>query len=165
MIADVAKLVFAFLLATVCHWAFAALFSRWGISVNSMLVFVTAFCALLKYPFAYSLAFVCGLFLDFFGTKVFGNNAFTFTICACLICNMAERFDFDSLFPQMVAVFGLTWLCGILNALLVFLFASASIWPGFWSLLGGAVVDALLAPFVFIIVRRILQNSPLCRQV
>ena len=165
MIADVAKLFFVFLLATVCHWAVAALFSRWGISVNSMLVFVTAFCALLKYPFAYTLAFVCGLFLDFFGTKVFGNNAFSFTVCACLICNMVQRFDFDSLFPQMVAVFGLTWLCGVLNALLVSLFASASIWPGFWSLLGGAVLDALLAPFVFIIVRRILKNSALLRQV
>ena len=165
MIADGAKLVFVFILATVCHWVLSTLFARWGLSVNSMLIFVTAFCALLKFPFAYTLAFVCGLFLDFFGTKVFGNNAFTFTVCACLVCNMAERFDFESLFPQMVAVFGLTWICGLLNALLVYLFASATAWPGFWSLLGGAVIDALLAPLVFWMVQRILQNSAMYRKV
>lgn len=165
MIADGAKLIFVFILATVCHWGFATLFTNWGLSVNTMLVFVTAFCAFLKLPFAYTLAFICGLFLDFFGTKVFGNNAFTFTVCACLVCNMAQRFDFEGLFPQMVVVFGLTWLCGLLNALLVYLFASASVWPGFWSLLGGSVIDALLAPFVFWVVRRILQNSIVCRKV
>ncbi len=165
MIAEGGRLILIFILATVCHWAVATLFARWGISVNSMLVFVTAFCAFLKLPFAYTLAFVCGLFLDFFGTKVFGNNAFSFTVCACIVCNMAERFDFDGILPQMVVVFGLTWLCALLNVLLVYLFASVNVWPGIGSLLGGAVVDSLLAPFVFWAVRRIFQNSLLHRKV
>lgn len=159
------KLIFLFVCATVFHWAFAALFARWGISVNIILVFVTAFCALFKLPLAYSAAFLCGLFLDFFGTKLFGNNAFTFTICACIICNIAPRFDFDELFPQMVAVFGLTWLAGILNTLLVFLFASASVWPGFFSLLGGSLIDALLAPAIFWWVRCIMGFSTVLRRV
>ena len=165
MIAQATKLIGVFILATVCHWAFATLFTGWGISVNSMLVFVTAFCTLLKLPFAYTLAFVCGLFLDFFSTKVFGNNAFTFTVCACLVCNMTDRFDFEGIVPQMLVVFGLTWLCGLLNTLLVYLLASASVWPGFWSLLAGSIIDALLSPLVFWMVRRILQNSMLCRKV
>ena len=76
------KLIFLFLIATVFHWMCATFFARWGISVNSMLVFVVAFGALLKQPAAYTMAFICGLFLDFFGVKLFGNNAFTFTICA-----------------------------------------------------------------------------------
>ena len=42
------KLICLFILATVFHWAFASLFVRWGLSVNIILVFVTAFCALLK---------------------------------------------------------------------------------------------------------------------
>ncbi len=159
------KLIFLFVCATVFHWAFASFFARFGVSVNILLVFVTAFCALFKLPFAYSLAFVSGLFLDFFGTKLFGNNAFTFTVCACLICNIAPRFDFDEPFPQMVAVFALTWLAGILNTLLVFVFASASVWPGFFSLLGGSLIDGLCAPVVFWWVRRVLNYSSILKQV
>ena len=153
------KLFFLFVSATVCHWALAGLFAHIGLSVNTMLVFVTAFCALFKLPLAYSLAFLCGLFLDFFSTKLFGSNAFTFTVCACIICNIAPRFDFDELFPQMVAVFGLTFLAGILNTLLVYVFASASAWPGLLSLLGGAVVDGLLAPPVFWFVKKVMGGS------
>lgn len=158
------KLLVLFIIATVFHWAFASLFVRWGISVNILLVFVTAFCAFFRLSVAYSAAFLCGLFLDFFGTKLFGNNAFTFTICACIVCNMVDRFDFDELFPQMVAVFVLTWLAGLANAALVSLFAHSSLWPGFWSLLAGATIDALCAPLVFWLVRRIVGNSSLCRQ-
>lgn len=153
-----------FVLATVFHWAFASLFARWGISANVILVFVAAFCALLKSPMAYSVSFLCGLFLDFFSAKLFGNNAFTFTICACLICNIVDRFDFDELFPQMVAVFGLSWLAGLLNTLLVAVFASSSAWPGFGSMLGGAALNAIFAPWVFWITRQVVGNSSLRRQ-
>ena len=161
---NVFKLIALFILATIFHWAFASLFARWGMSVNLMLVFITAFCALLKPSGAYILAFMGGLFLDFFGTKLFGNNAFSFTVCACIVCNMVDRFDFDELFPQMVAVFGFTWLAGLLNVGLVYVFTSTSVWPGFWSLMGGAVLDALCAPLVFGLVRHILGNSSVCRQ-
>lgn len=158
------KLICLFVLATVFHWAFALLFVRWGFSVNIILVFVTAFCVLLRPNLAYTMAFLCGLFLDFFSTKLFGNNAFTFTVCACLVCNVVDRFDFDELFPQMVAVFGLSWLVGLLNTVLVAVFASSSAWPGFWSILGGAVINALFAPLVFLIVRQVTISSSLYRQ-
>lgn len=158
------KVLCLFVCATVFHWAFAGLFAHVGISVNVMLVFVTAFCALCKLPLAYSMAFVCGLFLDFFSTKLFGSNAFTFTVCACIVCNIAPRFDFEDLFPQMVAVFCLTWLAALLNTLLVYVFASASVWPGWLSLLGGCFVDGLLAPAVFWFVRRVAGNSALSKQ-
>ncbi len=164
MFGNTVKLFVLFVLATVCHWAFASFFAPLGVSVNIMLVFVTAFCVRLKPPYAYSGAFVCGLFLDFFSTKLFGNNAFTFTISACLIDGMVDRFDFEAFFPQMVAVFGLTFLVGFLNTGLVALFASANMWPGFFSLLGGALLDACCAPFVFWIVGKILGQSSLCRQ-
>lgn len=158
------KLICLFLLATVFHWAFASLFARWNLSVNTILVFVIAFCALLKEPMAYSMAFLCGLFLDFFSTKLFGSNAFTFTVCACLVCNIVDRFDFDELFPQMVAVFGLSWLAILLNIVLVAVFADSSTWPGFWSIFGGSVLNALFAPLIFLIVQRVTGNCSLRRQ-
>lgn len=165
MIVNFLKLAGLFVAATVCHWAFASFFAPIGISVNMMLVFVVAFCVRLKAPFAYTGAFLCGLFLDFFSTKLFGNNAFTFTVCACIIQSTVERFDFDALFPQVVAVFGLAWVAGILNTLLVYLLASVSLWPGFFSLLGGALIDGLCAPAVFWAVDKMLGQSVMCRKV
>ncbi len=153
-----------FVLATVFHWALVSLFARWGISANIILVFVTAFCAVLRPSLAYSLAFVCGLFLDFYSVKLFGNNAFTFTVCACLICNIVDRFDFEELFPQMVAVFCLSWLAGLLNAFFVAVFASSSVWPGLASMMGGAVLNAVFAPGIFWITNRIVGDSSWRRQ-
>ena len=110
----------------------------------------------------------CGVFmralLDFFGTKLFGNNAFTFTVAACIVYALAERFDFDGIFPQIFTVFGLTFVVGALNSLLLVWFTSSSMWPGFWSLLGGSALGAVLAPAVFWTVRRVLGKGAVCRQ-
>lgn len=148
------KLAALFILATICHWAGATLFSYAGLSVNMMLVFTAALCSVLKPEIGYLIAFLSGLFLDFFGTKLFGNNAFSFTIIACIVYNLRERFDFDSIFPQMMTVFGLTCLAGILNSILLWWFTSSAMWPGLMGLLSGALIGTLFAPLVFWGVRR-----------
>ena len=58
------KLILLFLLVTVCHWALATLFSFCGLSVNMMLVFAVAFCAVLKPVFGYSVAFFYASLLE-----------------------------------------------------------------------------------------------------
>ncbi len=159
------KLVFLFILATIVHWAFASIFSYWGMSVNMILAFAAAFCTVLKPACGYPAAFICGLFLDFFGTKLFGNNAFTFTVAACVVYDLSSRFDFDAIPPQMVTVFGLTFFGGVLNTLLFWWFASTDMWPGFRSLLIGSVVTALFAPAVFGLVRIVMGKGSFSRQV
>ena len=143
------KLFFTFMLATVLHWAFATAFANLGIQVNLMFVFAVAACALLKPAYGYTLAFLCGLFLDFFGTKLFGNNAFTFCALACMVYAVCERFDFESILPQMLTVFVLSLVAVLMSTLLVRIFAGASVWLGLWSWLGGSIMNALLAPAVF----------------
>lgn len=163
MMWSLCKLFLLFVLATVCHWGMATLFAFVGINMNAMLVFAVAVAAILKPGVGYPVAFMCGLFLDFFGTKLFGNNAFSFTVAACLVYSLAERFDFEGIFPQMFTVFGLTVLVTILNSLLLLLFTSSAMWPGFLNLLGGALMGSLLAPIVFWSVRKILGKSFLSR--
>lgn len=158
------KLMFLFILATVVHWAFASVFSYWGLSVNMILAFAIAFCAVLKPGFGYPAAFICGLFLDFFGAKLFGNNAFTFTVAACVVYTLSDRFDFDAVPPQMVTVFVLTFLVGALNSLLFLWFASTDMWPGFWSLAGGSLVTAVFSPVVFGLVRLLMGGGTFSRQ-
>jgi len=149
------KLIFLFVLGTVCHWAFATFFSFCGLSVNMMLVFAIAVCTVVPLEAGYLVAFFSGLFLDFFGARLFGNNAFLFTLAACAVYALRERIDFEAVVPQMVTVFLLTCTVGISNSLLVAWFTSFSQWPGLWSLLGGAVVGTFFAPFVFWLVRRV----------
>lgn len=149
------KLVILFVLGTICHWAGATLFAYQGLSVNIMLVVTIALCSVLKPELGYPIAFLAGLFLDFFGTKLFGNNAFSFTVAACLMYSLRERFDFSGIFPQVIVVFGLTCLVGVLNSWLVFWFTGSSVWPGFIGLIGGALVGTLFSPVIFWGVRRL----------
>ena len=153
------KLAALFILGTICHWAGATFFSYMGLSVNLMLVFVVALCSVLPAGAGYPLAFLSGLFLDFFGTKLFGNNAFSFTVAACVVYNLRERFDFDSVFPQMFVVFGLSCVVSILNSILLLWFTASTWWPGTVSVLGGALIGMLFAPFVFWMVRRGWLNN------
>lgn len=157
------KLFLLFLLATVCHWGFALGFGSLGVSVNLMLAFALAFCTVLKPSFGYPMAFLCGLFLDFFGTKVFGNNACSFIVASFIMYQIAPRFDFEGIIPQMLAVFLLTCLTGLLNVWLVLEFASSVLWPGIGSILGGALIGALCAPAVFLLVHRTLKGGLMCK--
>lgn len=155
----VIKLFFTFILATVLHWAFATAFANIGIQVNLMLVFALAACALLKPAYGYALAFLCGLFLDFFGTKLFGNNAFTFCALACMVYAICERLDFESILPQMLTVFVCSLAAVLMGTLLVRIFAGASVWLGWWSWLGGSIMNALLAPAVFWLLKKIFSKG------
>ena len=156
---NILKIIGLFVLASMCHWGFATLFLYWGLNVNFMLVFVIAFCTVARLEIGYPVAFMCGLFLDFFGTKLFGNNAFSFTVAACVIYGLRERIDFTGFLPQIVTVFMLTCAVGILNSVLLMRFTSSSFWPGTFSLAGGALVGALLSPIVFAVVRMVWTDN------
>ena len=154
------KLIVLFVIATVCHWGFATMFSYGGLHVNFMLVFAIAFCAFARLEIGYPVAFMCGLFLDFFGAKLFGNNAFSFTIVASVVYALRQRIDFNGAIPQILTVFLLTCAVGILNSLLLIRFTSSSMWPGTVSLVGGALVGALLSPIVFAVIRLCWKATP-----
>ena len=74
--------------------------------------------------------FLCGLFLDFFGVKLFGNNAFLFTIVAMIMYMLRDRIDFSGFLPQMVVVFLLTCMVGVCNSILLAWFTPSPFWLG-----------------------------------
>lgn len=156
---SVLKLFLLFVVATVLHWGFMTVLAGAGVSLNVMLVFACAVCACLGPQYGYPAAFLCGLFLDFFGIKLFGNNALTFTLCACIMYTLETRLDFDAPAPQMLGAFALGLFAALFNLTLLRLFAGFSAWTGFWALLGGAVLNAALAPAVFWAVRRTFRKE------
>lgn len=157
------KLVGLFLVATVFHWALTTGINATGWSVNIMLTFAVALCTLLKPAFGYPLAFLGGLFLDFFSTKLFGANACTFTLAAFLIYSVEDRFDFNGILLQIATVFVLTVGVSCLSSLLVRIFTGSILWGGIWRVFGGAAVSALCAPFVFWLVRKTIPDGFLCK--
>ena len=143
------KLFILFLIATVLHWAFTAILGSWSMSMNFMLIFALAVCAHTKPEYGYPVAFVCGLFLDFFGVKLFGHNALLFTLCAMCIYTLENRLDFETVAPQVVCVTGLSLFWSLSNWALLQAFAGFSAWGGWGPFLGGLTLSALLAPVVF----------------
>ena len=156
---DTLKIFILFILSTVLHWTFTTVFGGAGLSLNVMLVFACAVCAFMKPQYGYPTAFVCGLFLDFFGVKLFGSHALTFTLCACMVYGLEKRLDFDAPAPQMLGVFALSLFAVLFNMFVLKVFAGFSSWTGFGPFVGGIVLNALLAPFVFWAVRRVLQKE------
>lgn len=157
--ANIIKLFLLFICATVLHWAFMAITGGTGMSLNIMLVFACAVCAFLKPQYGYPTAFLCGLFLDFFGVKLFGANALAFTLCALSVYGLDARLDFDAPVPQMISIFLLGLFATLFNLFLLKAFAGFSAWTGFWPLLGGTTLSALLAPAVFWAVRRTFKRE------
>ncbi len=147
------KLFLFFIIATVLHWALMVVLGGWDISLNLMLVFAVAVCAFVKPEYGYPVAFICGLFLDFFGVKLFGHYAFMFTLCAAIVYGLEARVDFDSVLPQMVCAGLLALFSAVGNLILLKVFAGFSAWNGFWPFTGGIMLSALTAPAVFWAVR------------
>ena len=148
------KLFLFFVVATVFHWALMAVSGGWGMSLNFMLVFAVAVCAFVKPEYGYPTAFLCGLFLDFFGVKLFGHEALLFTLCALAVYGLESRLDFDSVMPQMICIFILETAVAVGNLVLLNVLAGFSAWSGFFPFVGGIVVSTLVAPGVFWAVRK-----------
>ena len=153
------KLCLFFLVATVLHWAFMAISGGWGLSLNFMLVFAMAVCAFVKPEYGYPTAFLCGLFLDFFGVKLFGHHALIFTLCATVVYALENRLNFDSVIPQMVCIFVLETAAALANLVLLSMLAGFSAWNGFFPFVGGIGVSTLVAPAVFWAVRRAFSHK------
>ena len=151
----VLKLFLSFLCATICHWALMTVFGEIGVTVNIMLIFSMVVCAYLKPEYGYPTAFLGGLFLDFFGVKLFGCHAFIFTLCACAVYGMEKRLDMDGIIPQIISIFFLSLAASLFNFLLLKVFAGFSAWGGFWPFIGGITLNAALAPFVFRVLRHV----------
>ena len=148
------KLLFFFFIATVLHWLFIAMFGSWGMSLNFMLVFAVAVCAFVKPEYGYPSAFLCGLFLDFFGVKLFGHHALIFTLCAMIVYVLKNRLDFDSVISQMVCIAVLGTAAALSNLMLLKIFAGFSAWSGFLPFVGGIVASTLISPIVFYVIHR-----------
>ncbi|GHT38975.1 hypothetical protein FACS189437_01080 [Bacteroidia bacterium] len=146
-------LIAVFLASTVAHWAFVTAGAGFNISVNFMLVAAAAVCSFYDRWAGFTFMFFCGIFLDFFGVNMFGAYAFTFMLCGAAVYIVKDSLDFESPVPQTVLVFCLSLGNVLVYNLTGVIFLKGTAWHGFQSLILGAVVNALLAPFVFYIVK------------
>lgn len=145
------KLFLIFLFSTVLHWAFASLGAEAGIGVNFILVF--AFCACVETPtfFGYMFAFLAGLFLDSFGTQMFGVYALSFTAAAWLTYFLAKYMDFRNFLTQIAVCAGISVFAECFYSLAGIIFIKGVAWAGLKTLILGSVINGCLAPFMFML--------------
>jgi len=146
-------LIIVFLVSTVAHWALVTAGAGFNIGVNFMLVAGVAVCSFYEGWAGYTFMFFGGLFLDFFGVNMFGAYAFTFTLCCAAVYAVKKSLDFESPLPQAVLVLCVTLVSVLVYNLTGIIFLKGTSWHGLESFILSAVFNALLAPFVFYILK------------
>lgn len=145
------KFIILFTAITVLHWLFLLIGGRFGISINLMLSFAIASCLYLKRLSGYPTAFFCGLFLDLWGTRLFGSNAFSFTLVAMCIYEIFDRFDFDGFLSQWFTTFVMGILVFLTNYILFKLFVGLPIGISLFQFFANLIGTTLVAPFSFLL--------------
>ncbi len=143
-----------FILATVAHWIAVELFSPLGVTVGVMFVFSLIMACALSELGGYIFAFISGLFLDFFGTMLFGANALVFTLMLFLFYRIDDKIDFKDIGPQFVITVCLNIFCVLTYGVLGFIFSGVFIWQGFKSLIFGSLLSGLLLPAAYLLVTK-----------
>jgi rod shape-determining protein MreD len=142
--------VFAvFVFATLLHWMFVEIFSPLDINVGVMLVFalITAACA--GRAAAYTFAFFCGLFLDFFANAMFGGYALVFTLAVFAFHKIENKIDFSGSGPQIVLTCLINMAATLAYGFLGKIFTGVFLWQGFVSFLLGSIITGLLMPVTY----------------
>ncbi|WP_428897069.1 rod shape-determining protein MreD [Parelusimicrobium proximum] len=162
MKANILKLILVFLLSTVLHWSFANFGVEYTSGISVMFVFMFVCCVMLPPAYGHAAAFVSGLFLDFFGTSMFGMYAFTYTLSAMIIYMTAKNIAFNHLLAQVLTVFALSFCAELFYSGIGSVFFKGVPWHGFWPIITGSFINGILAVpmfalFRFIHLRRLRQ--------
>lgn len=155
------NILFIFLVATIIHWACILIFSSVGIGVGVMPVFCLIMAGMLNESGGYTFAFISGLFLDFFGSTLFGGYALVLTLIMFIYYIIHDKIDFKDIGPQVVVASVLNVLCVILYGILGSIFTEHFIWQGFKSLILGSVTTGFLMPPLYFLTVRYLSFKPL----
>jgi len=148
-------LALVFLVSTVAHWALVTAGAGFNIGFNFMLVAGVAVSSFYDRWAGYTFMFFGGLFLDFFGVNMFGAYAFTFTLCCAAVYAAKKSLDFESPLPQAVLVFCVSLAGVLVYNLTGIIFLKGTSWHGLQSLILSAAFNALTAPFVFYILKKL----------
>jgi rod shape-determining protein MreD len=109
----------------------------------------------------YTFAFFSGLFLDFFGSVMFGGYALVFTIIMFVFYRINDKIDFRDTSPQIIITAFLNMLCVIFYGLIGKIFTGDFLWQGLNSLLLGSFITGLLLPVIYLAVTRYLTFGAL----
>ncbi len=137
------------LVATILHWVAIETFGRVNINVAIMLIFALITANIMSKNTAYAYAFLSGLFLDFFGSVMFGGYALVFVFLIYIFRKFDDKINFSEVGPQLVIPFIFNIMLVLLYGVLGSMFAGKFIWQGARSLVLGSIITALLLPILY----------------
>jgi len=153
---NIIKLFILFILMNVLHWISVSFLGF--LNLDLMFVFVMA-VAVFSIPVeGYGFIFLSGLFLDFWGSDLFGGYALSFCILAYLVYFLRERIDFENILAQVILVFVFSMFSDVLYGTISYIFSGIYISIGFVSLISKAFFNSLFAPLIFFGVSKVLNK-------
>jgi rod shape-determining protein MreD len=150
------SLAAVFWAATAIYCLSVEIFAPLGINVGIMLVFALIVANVRGAVTGYFYAFFSGLFLDFFGSELFGGYALVFVITTAIFYRVKDKMDFEEACPQLTIAFALNAACAVLYALAGKIFTGKFIWRATASMLIGSVITAVLPLVFYGLVKKVL---------
>ena len=149
------KIFILFVLMSILHWVGVSFMGIFRPDVMFIFAMALAVCAL---PLeGYLFIFLSGLFLDFWGSSLFGGYALTFCLIAYIVYFLRDRMNFENIISQVFLIFVLSLLAGLVYGLISYIFSGIYIADSFVDMLRKALFDAIFAPIIFFIVFRVIK--------
>lgn len=142
-----------YLVLVIINWWILS-YSFLGFMPQVVLITIIVLAVFASEVACYIFAFFCGLALDFAGNYMFGGYSLCFLASVRLMVFLKQSMDFEPLPAQMLVVFGFSFFVKILYSFLGFILVGDFIFGRLDYFLVTAFVNGLVAPFVFILVKK-----------
>lgn len=151
------KIFILFVFMTILHWVGVSFMGIFRPDVMFIFAMALAVCAL---PLeGYIFIFLSGLFLDFWGSSLFGGYALTFCLIAYAIYFLRDRMNFENIISQVVLIFVASLFAGFAYSMTSYIFSGIYISETFVEMFRKALFDCIFAPIIFFIVFKVMQQK------
>ncbi len=142
---------------TILHWVGVSFMGIFKPDVMFLFAMALAITAL---PLeGYIFIFLSGLFLDFWGSSLFGGYALTFCLIAYAIYFLRDRMNFENIISQIVLIFVASVFAGIVYSFTSYVFSGIYISETFIEVFRKALFDCIFAPIIFFIVFKVMHQK------
>ena len=153
------RLALLFVLGFLFDWWWRRYLSIGGLSPDWLLVATVALSGLQGPVYGQSFGFPWGLGLDTLAVRLFGGRALLFTLTGFIVGSARRQTDLSGPGSQFVMMALITVAYALALGVVGAVFGPGFLWPGWKAFLFLPLFNAAAAPFVFIVVERVLARK------
>jgi len=140
------------------EWFWSTHLPVFGLSPRVLLILTIAAASCGGSVVGQCYGFFWGLFLDVLSAHTFGAGALALTLVGYCVGNLRRQMDVSSPPSQVMVVCFTSVAYGLFVGLMGLVFERHFYWPGWNVLVGGTLYNGLVAPVLFALTRRVLED-------